>query len=156
MCAVRLVLDPREGDLERLVVDLARRSARLGPDPHVLCVQRAGRLADKLEPGWVSVRERQGRLSLLAPVALARLLRRLGPDVIDLHSGIWCRGAYASLLAGGAPTLSIDHGRPHPEGLVSRWPIMLGGLMTDQVVAVSVPLAKYLARACAFPDQRIR
>lgn len=150
-----VVLDLHEGGLERVVTDLILDSRSRGHESHVVCLRRAGQLAAELTSGQCSVAPRQSRLSLLAPTALAALLRRLAPDVVHLHSGVWFKGAYASRLAGLGPVVFTDHGRPLPDRLTHRGFDSLGARLTDHVVAVSAPLAEYLISRLHVPRYKV-
>jgi sugar transferase (PEP-CTERM/EpsH1 system associated) len=153
---VHIVLDLHEGGLERLVTDLVRAGAHAGYEPHVVCLRRAGRLAAELTTAQYTIVPRQNRLSMLAPLQASRLLRRLSPDIVHLHSGVWFKGAYASRLAGARRVIFTDHGRPHPDPLTHRLLDGLGARMSDRVVAVSAPLAEYLATRLRVPRAKLR
>lgn len=150
-----MVLDLHEGGLERLVTDLVLDARARGDVAHVACLHRAGQLAGELRPDEVSVVP-QGRLSMVAPVGLARHLRRQRPDVVHLHSGVWFKGAYAARLAGGVPIVFTDHGRPHPDPLTYRLLDALGARLTHCTVAVSDPLGRYLTQRLRVPPSRLR
>lgn len=142
---VHVVLDLHEGGLERVVTDLILGGARAGHNPHVVCYRRAGQLAAELAPDQYSVVGHQSPASMLAPLGLATFLRRLQPEIVHIHSGIWYKAAYASRLARVGPVIFTDHGRPMPDPLSHRGWDIIGARMTDHVVAVSTPLAEYLA-----------
>ena len=152
---VHVVLDLHEGGLERLVTDLVLDARSSGDQPHVVCLRQAGQLAAELAPHEISVIP-QGRLSMLAPVGLAAHFRRLAPDVVHLHSGVWFKGAYAARLAGAGPVVFTDHGRPHPDPLASRLLDGLGARLTSTTVAVSKELGAYLIRRLRVPAARLR
>lgn len=138
-----------------MVTELVRHGASAGQSSHVVCLRQAGQLAAELAQGQFTVLQRQSRFSMLAPVALARLLKRLRPDVVHLHSGVWYKGAFAARLARISPVVFTDHGRPHPDPLTHRSLDRLGALMTDHVVAVSDPLADYLASRLRVPRAKL-
>ena len=152
---IHVVLDLHEGGLERVVTDLVLDATRRGHQPHVVCLRRAGQLAAELGPAQVTVVPRQGRLSLLAPAALAAFLSRLAPDVVHLHSGVCFKAAYASRLARVGPIVFTDHGRPLPDPLIHRGLDGIGARLTDHVVAVSAPLAEYLVSRLLVPRDKI-
>lgn len=127
------------------MTDLVTDAGARGHAPHVVCLRRAGQLASELSRDLYTVQSKSFRGSMLAPLGLARTLCALTPDVVHLHSGVWYKGAYACRLAGIRPVVFTDHGRPRPDGVVQRSLDGLGARMTDRVVAVSAPLAEYLA-----------
>lgn len=136
------------------MTDLALDAVEQGHFSHVVCLSRAGQLARELPPGAVSV-VAQGGLSLMAPVSLARHLRRLQPDVVHLHSGVWFKGAYAARLAGARPVVFTDHGRPHPDPLSHRLLDAIGARLTDCTVAVSSALGRYLVEQLRVPAPKL-
>lgn len=151
-----MVLDLHEGGLERVVVDLVRSGEVRGERSHVLCVRRAGQLASELNPSQFTVLPRQRLSSMLAPIQLARAMSRLKPQIVHLHSGIWFKGAYAARMAGLRHVVFTDHGRPHPDPFSHRVLDGLGGRMSHRVVAVSTPLASYLASRLLIPQAVLR
>src|SRR2546421_12623650 len=82
---VVLSLDP--GGLERIVADLVRESRREQHRVSVLCLERAGALAQQVEAFGAEVYcvDKRPGLRPGAFVRLYRLLRRLRPDVLHTH-----------------------------------------------------------------------
>ncbi|HUG01413.1 MAG TPA: glycosyltransferase [Longimicrobiales bacterium] len=136
------------GGLERVVAELGRTLDPATFDLSVLSLGGGGTMAEAASSSRLRVRvpSPQGRLSLLRPAALAADLRRLGPDIVHSHSGVWLKAAYAARLAGVPGIVHTDHGRPHPDRLTARIADRFGARLTDRVIAVSPPLAEYLSR----------
>jgi len=154
---LHIVLNLQAGGLERLVVDLATRADRGRFESHVLALQFAGRHADALAGiAEVHVLPRQSRWSMAYPQTLINELRRLAPDVVHTHSGVWYKGAIAARLAGVPRVIHTDHGRPLPDRWRDRATDALAARATDVVVAVSAPLAAYMRRRLGVPAARLR
>lgn len=94
------------------------------------------------------------KLSLLRPVALARAIRQIAPDVVQTHSGNWYKVARAARLA-GVPLVYTEHGRHHPDPWLNRELDRLAARLTDRVVAVSRALGEYLATQLRIPREKV-
>jgi hypothetical protein len=73
------------------VISLSGRIGRLGVER---CVDFEHVLAIRPWPG----------VSMIAPIGLAKLIRRTKADVVHLHSGVWFKGALAARMAGSITT----------------------------------------------------
>lgn len=143
---LHLVQNLNYGGMERLIHDLARRADRAAFDVHVMVMGYVGRFGDGLD-GAAEI-HRAGRMepwSLLRPAALAEGIRRVAPDVVHTHSGVWLKGARAARMAGVPRVVHTEHGRRHPDPPDDRWIDGCAARWTDVVCAVSRPLAAHLA-----------
>ena len=155
MRIVHVVTSLAGGGLERVVIELVRHAERAGHQSHIVCLNRTAKMTDELREDQFTVLDSGRRFSMLAPVELTRCLRGHEPDVLHLHSGVWFKSAYAGRLARLAPIVLTDHGRPHPDALVGRSFDGLAARIADQVVAVSAPLAEYLAAKLHVPRGKL-
>lgn len=155
MRIVHVVTSLAGGGLERVVIELVRHAEGAGHQSHIICLNRTAKMTDELRVDQFTVVDSASRLSMLAPADLARCLRGHDPDVLHLHSGVWFKSAYAGRLAGLSPIVLTDHGRPHPDPLLSRGFDGLAARLADQIVAVSTPLAEYLATMLHVPRNKL-
>ena len=154
---LHVVLNLEAGGLERLVVELANRIDPSEFESHVLVLQYPGRHARELDSRvTLHVASPSTRWSMLRPTALARMMRRIAPDVVHTHSGVWYKASLASRLAGVRATIHTDHGRLLPDPFADRLTDGLAARRTRMVVAVSEPLSGYLEQALRVPQQKIQ
>lgn len=142
---LHLVQNLNYGGMERLIHDLARLSDPSRLEVHVLALQYVGRFGQGLDgAAEVHLAGRMEPWSLLLPAALARQIRRIAPDVVHTHSGVWLKGARAARMAGVPRVVHTEHGRRHPDPPDDRWLDGRAARWTDVVCAVSRPLAAHL------------
>jgi glycosyltransferase involved in cell wall biosynthesis len=143
---LHLVQNLNYGGMERLIHDLARLADRDRFEVHVMALDYLGRFGEGLDGvAEVHLAGRMEPWSLLRPAALAERIRRIGPDVVHTHSGVWLKGARAARMAGVRRVVHTEHGRRHPDPLEDRWLDGQAARWTDVVCAVSRPLAAHLA-----------
>lgn len=143
---LHLVQNLNYGGMERLIHELARLADPARLEVHVMALQYVGRFGEGLDGvARVHLAGRMEPWSLLRPAALAERIRRIGPDVVHTHSGVWLKGARAARMAGVPRVVHTEHGRRHPDPLDDRWLDRRAARWTDVVCAVSRPLAAHLA-----------
>jgi glycosyltransferase involved in cell wall biosynthesis len=134
------------GGMERLIGDLARRVDPARFESHILTLQYHGRFSEQLEQrATLHSAPPMSRWSLLRPSALADTFRRIAPDVVHTHSGVWYKGSLAARMARVPRLIHTEHGRRHPDPWTDRVIDRRAATRTDVVVAVSTPLACHLA-----------
>ncbi len=144
------------GGMERLLADIVRRADHERFESHVLCLQYLGRFADGLaDHAELHLADRQPRYSMLWPGRLAAQIRRLRPDVIHTHSGVWYKTSLAAKLAGVPRLIHTDHGRPSPDPWHYRLLDGLASRRTTVVAAVSEVLARQLRETVVRESCRI-
>ena len=145
------------GGMERVLHDLARQLTKRGFEIHIVVLEYLGRFAEGLED-VVTFHQlpAMGRLSLFHPVQLTDLLRRIEPDIVHSHSGVWLKAARAARLAGVPVTVHTEHGRPDPIPVTDRLIDNQASRWTDVVIAVSEPLAGVLRRQVMHEPWRVR
>src|SRR6185437_1913858 len=150
---LQVVLDLEAGGLERLVADLVRGIDRSRFDVELLALSHVGRYGEGLEAvAPVHTCRSFPLVSLLWPRKVAGLIRRIAPDVVHSHSGVWYKSSKAARLAGVPRVIHTDHGRRHvPDYRRDRFFDTLAARRTDVVVAVSDPLAKHMANGLVDP-----
>jgi len=153
---LHIVLDLDAGGLERLVTEIVRHMDRDRFESHVLVLQFPGRTAGALgDAAELHVAPPLPVWSLLWPAPLTREIRRIAPDVVHTHSGVWFKGSLAARRAGVPRVIHTDHGRRHPDPWIGRALEWLASRRTDVVVAVSETLAGHLAETIVGRSRRI-
>lgn len=143
---LHLVQNLNYGGMERLIHDLARLADPGALEVHVMALQYVGRFGEGLDASaTLHLAGRMEPWSLLRPAALAERIRRIAPDVVHTHSGVWLKGARAARMAGVPRVVHTEHGRRRPDPLQDRWLDGRAARWTDVVCAVSRPLAAHLA-----------
>ena len=142
---LQLIDNLNYGGMERVLADLVRRLAQDRYECHVLGLTYLGQFAEGLESSaGLHVAEPMSSRSMLWPRSLAGQIRRIGPDVVHSHSGVWYKGSLAARLAGVRRLIHTDHGRPQPDPWAGRLLERIAAARTDVIVAVSEPLADLL------------
>ena len=154
---LHIVLDLEAGGLERLVADLVRRIDPRAFESHVLAVNFLGRYAKGLAGhGGVHCVGQQSRWSMIRPQRMTACIRRIAPDVVHTHSGVWYKASLSARRAGIPRIVHTDHGRPVEERwsarVVDRW----ASRRTHAVVAVSDPLAQQLVERVGVDPKLVR
>lgn len=160
MRVVHIITSLGPGGAERHVEQLARQSSS---DVTVVCLYDRGLVADALEDRGIPVRllGMAGLRKYTAPLRLARLLRRIHPDVVQIHllaAQLW--GIPAARLAGVPLIVSTEHslmddtieGRPHSRRLQGLYRLL--ERLTHHTVAVSATTRERLER-WGVPRKRI-
>lgn len=150
---LQVVLDLEAGGLERMVADLVRGIDRTRFEVELVALSYLGRYGEGLEQvAPVHACRSFPLVSLLWPRRLANLIRRIGPNVVHSHSGVWYKTARAARLAGVRRMIHTDHGRRHvPDYRRDRFFDRRSARRTDVVVAVSDPLARHLGDGLVDP-----
>jgi glycosyltransferase involved in cell wall biosynthesis len=154
-----MVLSMKAGGLERVVHDLAARLPEEGIESHVGCLNEGGAMLDDLAARGIPtlvMDKRAGRLDMRLILRLRRYFREHGIGVLHSHSsGCMLYGSLAAAITGGVRVVHTDHGRFFPEDpralVEERW----AARGCRRVVAVSRPLAGYLASAVGIPRRKI-
>ncbi|HEU4564083.1 MAG TPA: glycosyltransferase [Gemmatimonadaceae bacterium] len=134
------------GGMERLLADIVRRDDPARFENHVMALQYLGRFAEGLgDVAELHLARPMGRASMLWPRALAEQMRRIAPDVVHTHSGVWYKAGLAARHAGVPRLIHTEHGRERPDPWTARMIDGLAARRTDVVVAVSEVLARQLA-----------
>ncbi|HET7229000.1 MAG TPA: glycosyltransferase, partial [Longimicrobium sp.] len=153
---LHLVQNLNYGGMERLIAELARRADPARLEVHVMALQYVGRFGRELEGfARVHLAAPMRAWSLLRPAALAAEVRRIAPDVVHTHSGVWLKGATAARMAGVPRVVHTEHGRRAPDPPDDRLLDHLAARRTDVVAAVSAPLADHLRRRVTGAGPRI-
>jgi glycosyltransferase involved in cell wall biosynthesis len=144
---VHVIQNLNYGGMERVLHSLARHLPPRGFEVHVVVLQYLGRFAEGLE-GLATFHQvpPMSRLSLLYPARLTALFRRLAPDLVHSHTGVWLKAATAARGAGVPAMVHTEHGRPDPVPLADRLIDNRASRRTDVVIAVSDALAGVLRR----------
>lgn len=154
---LQLIQNLNYGGMERLLADIVRRVDRERFESHVLCLQYLGRFSEGLED-WAElhVAEPMTRASMIWPASLIRQIRRIGPDVVHTHSGVWYKGTLAARRAGVPLLIHTEHGRHVPDPAMSRIVDGFAARRTDHVVAVSEQLARLLRSSLRVDPSRVQ
>jgi glycosyltransferase involved in cell wall biosynthesis len=133
------------GGLEKLLVEFARHADRSCFDLHFISMGHRGILADDIEAaGWpVTALDEPTGLHPALTLRLARLLRRLGTDVVHTHDErphLYCTPA--GRLVGVARVVHTRHGRALNVSTRQRFLVRLAALGVDDFVCVSHDIAR--------------
>lgn len=145
------------GGMERVLHSLAMGLPSFGFEVHIVVLQYLGHFADGLKDR-VTFHQvpPMSKLSLLYPGPLAEVLRRVGPDVVHSHTGVWLKSSRASRMAGVRAVVHTEHGRPDPVPLTDRLIDNCASRSTDAVIAVSEALAGVLRRWVVHQPDQVR
>jgi glycosyltransferase involved in cell wall biosynthesis len=117
-------------------------------DIHVCCLEYAGRFVRRLpDPENVYVLDKARGLSIRTVWRLARLIRRIDPDIVHSHNfGPMFYSALATGWGFSRPILQGEHGQLPPEQLIPRvlWQRRLLYRACKKVVTVSESLRRHL------------
>jgi glycosyltransferase involved in cell wall biosynthesis len=156
-----VVFDLDGGGLESFVAAMARHHAT-HPDRVRMSIVtlsgRAGRVGESVRDiadAFVTLRPRR-MASMVFPLGLIRVLRRLRPDVVHLHSGAWYKPALAARIAGVRRVIYTEHGRVHADPWHSRALDRLAARLTDAIVTVSDALQSYMVHQVGVSPTRVR
>lgn len=142
---LQIIQNLNYGGMERLLADIVLRADPDRFEPHVMALQYLGRFADGLSKvATVHLAEPMGRGSLFWPRTLTRQIKRIAPDVVHTHTGVWYKATLAARHAGVPLLIHTEHGRGHPDPWLARLQDGLASRQTDVVVAVSEVLARQL------------
>jgi sugar transferase (PEP-CTERM/EpsH1 system associated) len=132
--------------METVVANLSRSLVKRGHRVGITCLQSRGVMADALEGEGirVTVVDASGPGTLLWPAALRNWFRKLSPDVVHAHSGVWMKSARAAHLAGVRTVLHTMHGFPDVDPWHRPWIERLASLWTTAIAVVSEPLRTYV------------
>lgn len=153
---VHVIMSMNYGGMERMLASLIRRTDPDRFEMHLIVLQFLGRFAEGLEPyASLHVAPPMGRASMLWPGPLIALLKRLRPDVVHAHSGVWWKTMLASRLSGVPAVVYTEHGRPDPDPQPGRSIDRLASRWTDRVVAVSDVLRRQMIDSVRVDPSRL-
>ena len=145
------------GGMERLFADIVRLLDRDRFESHVLALGFLGRFSEGLQQyAELHVAEPLGKAGLVYPASLIHQIRKIAPDVIHSHTGVWYKTSLAARWAGVPRIVHTEHGRKKPDPLLGRITDGLAARRTDVIVAVSEALRDLLARTVVPDPSRIR
>jgi glycosyltransferase involved in cell wall biosynthesis len=128
------------GGMEKLLVEFARHADRERFELHFISLTTKGAAASEIEKiGWpVSALEQQAGLQPALPFRLAKLLRRVGANILHTHNTkALLYGAPAARIAGVDGVIHTRHGQRR--GATRRQTMLfnLAARWTDAIVSVS-------------------
>lgn len=145
------------GGMERILHDLTKALPPRGFEVNIVVVAGFGRFADGLgDVADLHHVPAMSKLSLIYPSQLVKVLRRIAPDVVHSHSGMWFKSSRAARLAGVPVIVHTEHGRRSPDRVTDRLIDSLASRYTDVVIAVSGALAEVLRRRVLHDPRRLR
>lgn len=158
MPAVEMVLPSLEmGGMEQVVCRLARGLRARGWGVGVTCTLLEGELAPALRADGIGVHlvPLRGAGPWLGAGPLADHLRRIRPDVVHSHSGVWWRAVAAAARAGVSARVHTVHGLLQHEPWFGPLEKHLAARLTGAVVAVSPALRAYLEHRARVAPARL-
>lgn len=145
--------------MEQVIATLCRTVDPSRFESSVLCLREEGPLAEELRAEHVpilSIGSDPTRADYLASLKVARLLRKLRPDVIHSHNTTALLfGVSGAKLAGVPWVVHTDHSRVYPEQPHIRLAERFMSQWVDRFVAVSDTTADDLDRHLGIPRNRI-
>jgi sugar transferase (PEP-CTERM/EpsH1 system associated) len=155
-----VVLTLDVGGLERNVVNQVREGQRLGQRVDIVCLERPGTLAPRVEAmgGRVIALDKRPGLRPDLVMRLRRVLRALRPDVVHTHQ-------LATLLYGGAAARSLrvpvvvhtEHGRErYATRLKTRLLGRTAGRFCDRFYCLTSDMAGEVRMARIVPERKLR
>jgi sugar transferase (PEP-CTERM/EpsH1 system associated) len=163
LTVAHVVLSLDCGGLERIVLDLLRTSRRRGQRAAVVCLERPGALAgrvEELEVQLVCIHKRPG-LDWNAAGRAGEVLRRIGPDVVHTHQAgaLWYVGGAARRA--GIPVIHTEHGNHlgRTGSWLARWRRSwlwwLAGRHARKFICVSAEIARELTARRIVPQDKV-
>jgi glycosyltransferase involved in cell wall biosynthesis len=154
---LQIVQNLNYGGMERLIGELVDRLDPERFEPHLMVLGYVGRFGEDLSSQVVlHPPPLLSKWSMLWPRRLAADIATIAPDIVHTHGGVWYKASLAARLAGVRWIVHTDHGRIMPDPWRSRWLHRVASRRTDVIVAVSQPLASYLAaRVVADPSRLV-
>lgn len=153
---VHLLLTMDVGGLERVALDLVRRSDPDRFDARIICLRAPGELAPLAQSLGVPVEALGARRGLDGLARLVRRLRHLRPAVLHTHNPGPHRVGVVARRLGGVPVLvHTKHGRNFP---LNRRAVAVNrrlSLLSDRVVAVSEDAADVARRVEGVPAAKV-
>lgn len=145
------------GGMERVLHRLAQQLPLRGFEVHILVLEYLGHFAGGLERD-VTLHEvpRMPWFSLIYPKQLASALRRINPDIVHSHSGVWLKSSRAAQLARVPRIVHTDHGRAAPVPARDRLVDGCASRKTDIIIAVSDALARVLEKEVVHDRGKVR
>ena len=145
------------GGMERLLVDIARLVDATRFESHILCLQYLGRFSEGLD-GQVGLHQAEPmpRHSMLWPASLIQQIKRIDPDVVHTHSGVWYKASLAARWAGVPHVVHTEHGFQRSDRLAPRLLDWASCRRTDVVVAVSEQIADRLRAKLRLGPRQLR
>ena len=147
---VHLTLGLDVGGQEKLLVEFARHANRRQVDLHFISLTTRGALAGELEShGWpVTALEAPSGLRPGLILGLARVLRRLGADVLHTHDDRPnIHGAPAAHLAGVRRVIHTRHHQGTHLSRRQRWLVRFVSLFDHRFVCISHDSARHALAA---------
>ena len=153
-----LVLSLDLGGLERVVLELVREARESGRRADVVCLDRPGLLAPRVEDLGGRVRciaRRPGeRLGTIGRLKAA--LRELRPDVVHSHQiGALLYGGPAARAAGVPLTVHTEHGKHYSGRLRTRLVGRLAGRFAARFFCVSADIAAEALSSRIVPRRKV-
>jgi glycosyltransferase involved in cell wall biosynthesis/folate-dependent phosphoribosylglycinamide formyltransferase PurN len=154
----QIVFDLDGGGMETLVAAMAARwhdsDVRMSVITLSGRIGRVGQLVRPLVEQFHVLRLTPG-ISMISPHGLMRALRQTQPDVVQLHTGAWLKGAYAARLASVPRVFYTEHGREHHDPMLDRLQDRLASHFTNRVIAVSERLGAYMVKSVGVRADRV-
>lgn len=141
-----------------MVLDLVREARGLGQRADVVCLDRPGVLATRVEEmgGRVACIGRQPGERLRTIGRIKKVLRELRPDVVHSHQiGALLYGGPAARSAGVRLTVHTEHGKHYASGVKTRMVGRLAGRFAERFFCVSADIAEGVMSARIVPRRKV-
>ncbi|MFK8080944.1 MAG: glycosyltransferase [Granulosicoccus sp.] len=144
------------GGAERMLVLMANEFVERGWQVHMLCLARAGELADALDEAvHVHVLHKRPGIDIGLPRRLLGCLDQIEPDIINSH--LWVANAWTrlSLLLRRVPVVVTEHSRDTWKSGLYRWIDKQLSKRTSRLVAVSQDTADFYQNCIGVAQQLV-
>jgi sugar transferase (PEP-CTERM/EpsH1 system associated) len=147
------------GGLESIVLDLVRESRRLGQSPAVVCLERPGVLAARVEAQGVRLAcvHKPPGIRLETFGRLSSLWRELRPEVVHTHQvGALFYAGPAARRTGVPLVVHTEHGRFYDQRRRTRWIGRLAGRHAARFFCVTADIAAAAQAHHIVPRRKIQ
>lgn len=148
------------GGLENGVVNLINQMDPSIFDHVILCLNRSGEMGKKIERKDVPIFQLgKDKADYLLPIKLARLFRRILPDIVHTRNWSAVDGIIGARLSGVPIVIHGEHGREasDPDGTNIKRNLLRKSLspFVNQYITVSSSLLKWLKDVVGIPSRKI-
>ena len=156
---LQLARDLDSGGLEKLIYDICNGIDKTLFDISVCCLHFKGEYGEALEKMGIRVQVLPfpKQVDYWSFLKVARVLRRLKPDILHTHnSHAFIDGTMAAIVAGRTMVVNTDHARNYPDRKRVLLAERVCAWFARRVVTVSEHTRNQLAEYVKIPKDRIR
>lgn len=155
---LQVVWGLQTGGLERVVLDLIKRSPNFGVKPSVAALNQAGDLAPELKPLGVNFQllgKKEG-LDFSLSTRLRQIIKKQNIDLVHAHNSAPALYAGLACLLTRRPLITTMHGASFDLEASYHWVSRLGALLSRKWVCVSRDALEASRRVDRIPRRKLR